>query len=172
MSSDRARVSYDPTRLYHGVVKQQGRVTLEADDNEASTLIEESLRVDALDFVGPSGTPDNGYAISAGPGPFDFEVEPGTMYVGGMRASLLDTTRYSQQPDWIDHDGDPEWVSPSLPPAQPNELVCLFLREQEVSAVEDAALREVALGGPDSAQRLRLIQRVARLATTATVRRR
>src|SRR5437763_1380621 len=33
MSSDRARVSYDPTRQYRSVLAQQGRVTLEADVN-------------------------------------------------------------------------------------------------------------------------------------------
>src|SRR5262245_62835056 len=33
----------------------------------------------------------------------------------------------------------------------------------EVSAVEDPALREVALGGPDTAARTRLIQRVQRI---------
>ena len=37
MGSDRARVSYDANQQYRAVVAQQGRVTLEADWNEAST---------------------------------------------------------------------------------------------------------------------------------------
>ena len=36
MGSDRARVSYDPSRHWRGVVYQEGRVTLEADWNEAA----------------------------------------------------------------------------------------------------------------------------------------
>ena len=35
MSSDRARISYDPSRHWRGVISQQGRVALEADANEA-----------------------------------------------------------------------------------------------------------------------------------------
>ena len=34
MAGDRARVSYDPSRKWRGVIAQQGRVTVEADWNE------------------------------------------------------------------------------------------------------------------------------------------
>ncbi len=52
-------------------------------------------------------------------------------------------------------------------PEQPHELLYLLAREQEVSAVEDPALRDVALGGPDTTQRLRLVQRLIRYPTAA-----
>ena len=42
-------------------------------------------------------------------------------------------------------------------------LVALLATEQGVCAVEDQALREVALGGPDSAARARLMQQFLRL---------
>ena len=38
MASDRARISFDPTRAYRAVVAQQGRVTLEADVNEQAVI--------------------------------------------------------------------------------------------------------------------------------------
>ena len=38
MASDRARISFDPTRDYRTVLAQQGRVTLEADVNEAGLI--------------------------------------------------------------------------------------------------------------------------------------
>ncbi len=167
MASDRARISFDATRAYHAVVKQQGRVTLEADDNEAAAIAVEASRVSLIDVVGPCGTPDDGYAISGGLAPFDFNIGKGTMYVGGMRVALPAAIRYSTQTDWIDHTGDAMWIAPNQPAAQPQELVYLYLREQEVSAVEDTPLREVALGGPDTAQRLRLLQRVVRFGTAA-----
>ena len=48
-----------------------------------------------------------------------------------------------------------------------NEIVYLLLREQEVGAVEDPALLDVALGGPDTSERVRIVQHVVRQTTTA-----
>lgn len=171
MSSDRARISYDEQQQYRAVVMQQGRVTVEADWNEAQEIINEEIRKDALDFVGPSGTPDDGYRVivtGSAPNPaLDFTVQHGTMYVGGVRAHLDQDVAYSRQPEWLDHRDDPDWFDPASGQdvLLPREYVYLLLREQEVSAVEDSALREVALGGPDTAQRIHLIQHIVRFAT-------
>jgi hypothetical protein len=147
---------------------QQGRVTLEADVNESETIAQEELREETLDIVGPVGTPDDGFAITAASGPFDFHVSPGTLYVGGLRVVEATGFDYGTQPDWLDRDGDPLWIDPlKLGQKQTSEHVVLLLREQEVGAVEDRPLRDVALGGPDSAQRTRLIRRVLRLPTGA-----
>jgi hypothetical protein len=169
MSSDRARISYDAGQLYRSVVMQQGRVTLEADWNEAQHIASEEAREEALDFVGPAGTPDDGYAISipGGLDPFDFQIGPGTMYVGGERAFLPATIQYSAQPDWLDKANDPDFV-PVGEPQTGSDYVFLFLREQEVGAVEDFDLKDVALGGPDSAQRTRLIQHIERTPISAS----
>ena len=170
MGSDRARVTYDPRQQYRSVVMQQGRVTLEADWNEAQQIFAEEMRKEALDFVGPSGTPDNGYAIVPGQqpthAPYDFSVQPGVMYVGGVRVELHDAVQYSNQPDWLDRGPeDPDWLDlAAVAAGRPkDEFVYLLLREQEVSAVEDPDLKDVALGGPDTAQRTRLLQRFPRV---------
>jgi hypothetical protein len=170
MGSDRARISYNDRQQYRAVIQQQGRVTLEADGNEAQQIASEELRKETLDFVGLAGTPDGGYAIIL-PGAnlpnFDFAVAPGTMYVGGLRVELPPpgsadgSIRYFKQPDWL----DPPAPQPS-PPLR--ELIYLLLQEQEISATEDADLKDVALGGPDSAARLRLIQHIERRPTQAT----
>jgi len=174
MGSDRARVTYDPKQQYRSVVMQQGRVTLEADWNEASQIASEELRKETLDIVGSSGTPDNGYQILLAPNPsnppYDFYVQSGTMYVGGMRVHLLENVQYSNQPDWQDY-GPPYWVSLSSLPGSPpvtDEFVYLYLREQEVSAVEDPDLKDVALGGPDTAQRTRFLQHLVRVSCDGT----
>ncbi len=170
MGSDIARRTYDKSRQYRAVVMQQGRVTVEADWNEEWQIVNEEERKEALDIVGSSGTPDNGYHVMpVAKAPFDFTVSQGTMYVGGMRVSLDKTVQYSQQLEWIDHLLDPDWLNPSdLPRVQSRrEFIYLSLREQEVSAVEDLVLREVALGGPDTAQRTRLVQRIMREQTQA-----
>jgi Family of unknown function (DUF6519) len=164
MGSDRARISYDERQRYRSVVMQQGRVTLEADWNESQTIAGEESRKDLLDIVGPAGTPDNGYAVTFPAPGFDFQVGPGTMYVGGMRSYLSKSVLYSQQSDWLDNVIDSDWA-PVPDQAPGNEYVYLFLREQEVSAVEDSDLKDVALGGPDTAQRTRLIQHIVRAVT-------
>ncbi|MBV8972491.1 MAG: hypothetical protein JO290_09400, partial [Sphingomonadaceae bacterium] len=150
MASDRARISYDPTRAYRGVIAQQGRVTLEADLNEESAIARETLRLETIDIVGPAGTPDDGYKVAGAPTPAQVTVGAGTYYLGGWRLSLDAPVALGQQPEWLD--------APALPGAT-NALVALLVTEQSVCAVEDQALREVALGGPDTGARDRLVQR-------------
>ncbi|HTW97316.1 MAG TPA: DUF6519 domain-containing protein, partial [Acidimicrobiales bacterium] len=170
MPSDRARVSFDPTRQYRGLVAQQGRVTLEADWNEAVAIAAERDRLVTLDVVGPLGTPDDGYAVSvipplggSGAAP-DLAIGAGTLYLGGERLELDEAITYSSQPDWLDRSTDLDWPSDAPPDgAAPSfELVYLVATEQEVSAVEDHELADVALGGPDTMQRLRMLQHVLR----------
>lgn len=160
MSSDRERISTDAKQQYRSVVYQQGRVTLAGDANEAQDIANEALRADADDIVGPAGTPDNGYALSS-PGKFgpnDFTIGKGTMYLGGERMELpQDITYFGQK--------DGEWLDfPDHTPLSPNEQAWLLVREQELGAVEDPNLLEVALGGPDTAERTRFVQRVVRQA--------
>ncbi|WNG46197.1 hypothetical protein F0U60_20300 [Archangium minus] len=176
MGSDRARNTYDEHQQYRSVVAQQGRVVIEADLNEAQEIASEELRAETLDFVGPAGTPtpvdgsEGGYAVSLDDVPdseraFNFVVKPGTMYVGGLRVtrpdtlSPFDTTYWGQKnTEWVD---GPVFEPPDA--SVWRELIYLHLSEREVSAVEDAALRDVALGGPDTSQRTRLTQHIVRL---------
>ena len=169
MSADRARISFDPSRQWRGVVSQQGRVTIEADTNEAGTIAGAERRAELLDVVGPSGTPDDGYKVlpaASTSTPGDLFIGAGTMYVGGERMVLAQQLDYASQPDWVDSAADPLWVAPDVPSAS-NEAVYLLLREQEVGAVEDPTLLDIALGGPDTAARTRIVQRVVRASTTA-----
>src|ERR1700683_673177 len=121
MPGDRARVSYDPTRQWRGTVAQQGRVTVEADLNETQAIAAERDRLTTLDVVGPAGSPEGGYAISAVPAgatspaiPGDLEIGAGTLYLGGERLELDATVLYSAQPDWLDYSTDPLWVAPEV----------------------------------------------------------
>ena len=177
MSADRARVSHDPSRKWTGVIAQQGRVTIEADWNEAATIDAERDRQLTLDVVGTVGTPDAGYAVTAvtaagsppasagsppASAPGNLVIGPGTLYLGGERLDLDAPVAYSAQPDWLDHSTDPLWVPPAVPAGASYELVYLLASEHEVSAVEDPALADVALGGPDTMARRRILQRFVR----------
>lgn len=170
MSADRARITYYPQRKYREIVSQQGRVLVEADSNEGQRIVTEETRREALDFVGACGTPDNGYAVV--PLGTDFQITRGTMYVGGLRVTLEADAFYTKQSDWLDTDaippwGDGLWRSPASF-QKTNLEATLVLREQEITAVEDPALRDVALGGPDSGARTRLLQRVVAVDTQST----
>lgn len=187
MAGDLARVSYDPSRKWRGLIAQQGRVTVEADWNEAAAIGAEAARQRTLDTVGTLGTPDGGYVVTAIPtagsppagappagsppasGPGDLIIGPGTLYAGGERLDLDTPIAYSAQPDWLDHSTDPRWSPPAVPAGTGNELVYLLASEQEVSAVEDPALTDVALGGPDTMGRRRILQRFARWPSPSAV---
>lgn len=163
MASDKSRISYDERQRYRSVVYQQGKALIESDLNESQDIAAEELRREALDFVGPTGSPDDGYRITI-PGNTtnaNFTVAAGSMYVGGIRVDRNAPFTYETQPEWR----NPDAVKPGSFPAR--ELVWLELIEQEVSAIEDSALLEPALGGPDTAARLRIIQRIRRGATNA-----
>ena len=165
MAADKARITHHAPRKYREVVSQQGRVLLEADLNEETRLGSERARKHALDFVGPCGTPDGGFKLAgSAPGSGDFIIGPGTMYVGGLRVTQQDDVAYSKQTEWLDREeaepwGEDLWREPQAL-MEGTHHAMLVLREQEVTAVEDPALRDVALGGPDSAARSRLVQRV------------
>lgn len=163
MATDVARLSYDAARRYTGVATQQGRVTLEAEENEERLILGEERRVELLDIIGPAGTPDGGYALSS-PGHHDLEIGAGTMYVGGIRVSLDEPILFSAQPDWLDAVGDPAFHRQKRSKSG-HEHVVLELIETDVTASEDPVLREVALGGPDAAARTRILQRVYRFPT-------
>jgi hypothetical protein len=171
VSSDRARISFDSSRHWRSVISQQGRVSVEADANEANSIATVSRRAALIETIGPSGTPDDGYRVlpgDSGSVAGDLTIQPGVLYVGGERMELDVGVDYASQPDWIDSDGDPLWVDPAIPDGGGSASVYLLLREQEVGAVEDPALLEVALGGPDTAARSRILQRIVRTSTTAT----
>lgn len=155
MVADIARITYDPTRQYRSLIAQQGRVTLEADVNEAASLAGEALRLETIDIIGPAGTPDDGYKVGSGKGPGGVSIAPGTFYLGGWRLELDKKIELAAQPEWRD-----ARIEEIL---KGTTLIALLVTEQSVCAVEDQALREVALGGPDSAARTRLMQRFLRL---------
>ena len=160
MATDVARLSFDPARRYAGVVTQQGRVALEAEQNEQRTIDAEERREVLLDVVGPAGTPDDGYAVGPASGT-DLTIGAGTMYVGGLRVVLDEAITTDKQPEWLDQpvvDVD----------RAGREHVLLLVTERDVTAVEDPALYEVALGGPDGAARTRLVQHIVRRPTDAS----
>src|ERR1700689_5029046 len=123
MTIDRARNSYDATRQWRAVLAQQGRVTLEADVNEQAKIVQEERRREAIDVIGPVGSPDGGYAIIVNTAATDIQVAPGTIYLGGWRLVLpAPGVSTASQPGWID--------MPAWPPPTGNQTIALLAIEQ------------------------------------------
>ncbi len=170
MPSDRSRRPDRPHFGYTGVAAQQGRVIVDRDFDAEHSLTASRVALDALAFVGPCGTPDDGYKITVDKAVFldellrfplspphsrgtNLSVSAGVMYLGGQVVSLAQSCTYLSQP---------EWTNPTEVTNPATELVYLDVQETEVGGVEDADLLDVALGGPDTTQRLKLLQRIKR----------
>src|SRR5678816_1189287 len=156
MAADRARRSFDATRLYRSVVAQQGRVTLEADVNEAEEIRIEASRAQLSDLIGATGALGDGFKITvavpppvAGGSPawrdFDFAIGEGTLYVGGERVHTVATTYFQQQgSEWLDDPAGPP-VEAQVDTTVPfRELIYLSVTEQEVTAIEDLSLIHIS----------------------------
>jgi hypothetical protein len=144
------------------VLLQQGRVLLDSDWNEAVAGLLTAQRRLAGDLIGPHGGPadDIGFGVAAVAvgGDADLSIGPGCYYVDGWRVELVvdeagaGDTLWSTQPF-------PPWVAkPALPDAP--YLVYLDVWERHVSALQDDSIREVALGGPDTTSRARLVWQI------------
>lgn len=161
MYGDFSRLTFNPVKGYTAVLKQQGRVELDADANESTAILLNGLRLLAADVIGRHGGPDDGFKLEkAGQG---LKIIPGVYYVNGIRVESRDRAdgsdlTYANQPFAFFAEGDNERNIPLDKPL----LLYLKVWEQSRSAVEEPAIREKALGiyGPDTTLRTRLVWQV------------
>lgn len=188
MKGDFSRDTFDPTKHFSRVLMQQGRVLLDSDWNEQTSVLLHYLRTLAADLIGPYGGPaqELGFAIltpsslpPAGtpPGPDtervellrnvdmrrNFFVGRGRYYVQGILCEneLLSTyARRAESPELT----QPDYAADELENGK-SYLAYLDAWEQHITSLEDEAIREVALGsqGPDTATRARVMWQVKTL---------
>jgi len=159
-TKDISRLSFDPGKHYSSVRMQQGRVMVDDDWNENERIENEDRRRARAEIVGPSGSPDRGFRTAnpeiTAAGYIDFEIEPGSFYLGGLRLEMDQKETYRLQNDWLQQPSD---LHPT-PQGERYDLVYLDAWQQPVGAVEDNELFEVALGGADTSMRIRNMNRV------------
>lgn len=93
MSGDYSRKRFNPEKHYQGVLRQQGRVDLDADWNEYVDLQDRRWRAETIDVVGRCGVPaetPEGFKIGLSGG--ELTVGQGRMYVDGYVAENHGTT--------------------------------------------------------------------------------
>jgi len=160
MKGDFTRNTFDRARHYSGVRMQQGRVQLDADWNEQRDIEAYRSHVTHRDVIGYCGGPQGrdadgndlaGFGISASGD--DLLVGAGRYYVNGLLVENEAEVSIGGQPDLPGYDPIPDLEAGVY-------LAYLDVWERHITALEDDAIREVALGGPDTATRTRALAQV------------
>ncbi len=154
MKGDFTRFTFDPDKQYAQVLKQQGRVDLDADWNEAGGIQTYLDETRATDIIGRCGAPIDhaGFGVGVTADSSDLTLTAGRMYVDGMLCETKGTT-YGEQPYYLD-------PPPIAPENGRYDLVYLDVWRRHITALEDPDLLEKALGGADTTTRLQTIWQV------------
>jgi hypothetical protein len=146
MKGDFTRITHDPKKHYSSVLKQQGRVDLDADWNEY-TQIQEYFRITGnKDIIGRSGVPyntRNGFFVNRTGDNKSLELKsgntvPARIYVDGILCEMEEDISPLPNPD---KDG--------------KYVVYLDVWQRHITVNEDSNIAEVALGGPDTTTRVK-----------------
>jgi len=192
VKGDFSRNTFKKEKYYSGVRMQQGRVQLDADWNEQVDIAANRIETEARDVIGRCGAPINqdGFHLVAdyshltaeeqarlenqNPSALqprgDFYISAGRCYVDGILCENERIATAKQQPDLPQNAAIVKRTDNTLVPLPPPEgfyLAYLDVWKRHLTAVEDPQIREVALGGPDTATRLKTIWQVRLLELAA-----
>lgn len=171
MKGDFSRDSFDRLRHYSRVLQQQGRLELDSDGNERQAIQLHHLRSLALHLIGPQGGPGNSFkltdTVDAKPLKGDFQIGKGAYYVDGWLCENDANVYFAG----LEGRARQPWWRPGADALKPNLRYLVYLdvweRHIESAEVDDdaaltlpSALREVALGGPDTATRAQVVWQV------------
>lgn len=160
MKGDFSRDTFQAHRHYTGVLMQQGRVLIDADWNEELSILLHHQRSMTADIIGWHGTP---HPESSAPGADGFRVDlvngdlqigPGHYYVDGILCENDEMCSHATQP------GAPVPEEAAGTRSRGARLAFLDVWERHVTALEDPALLETALGESDAGTRRQLVWQV------------
>ena len=148
MKTQISRNSFKAAKRYSGVYQQQGRMLTDADWNNLVDILKGHLAEALKDVVG-NGSPRTGkLKITT-----DRQIQPGDLYVGGLRAELPGTNP-------IDANTQEDFPgSPNLPATGPY-IVYADVWERSLTALEDPDLRDAGLNGADTCTRTQTMLQV------------
>ncbi|HEV3050262.1 MAG TPA: DUF6519 domain-containing protein, partial [Longimicrobium sp.] len=197
MHGDFSRDTFSGLHRFSRVLMQQGRVLLDADWNEQTSILLHYLRALAADVIGPHGGGPTAFQIGCEDADgnamrYDFTIGFGHYWVDGILVEHEPPGGYLPRPASQAQAGRKEAVSAdgtlqpysghasggTHPPTtyggqpyltfgdddhlQPGQtyLVYLDVWEQMLTHLQAGHVREVALGGPDTAARARVVWQV------------
>jgi hypothetical protein len=156
------------------VLMQQGRVFLDADWNEQTSILLRYLQALGKDLMGPYAGTEDGFKVSiakAG-GNLKLTIGPGHYYVDGILCENEGIKDAGGVTTEIDYYSQPDYPLPNKQNADklpdPPFLVYLDTWERGITYLEDDTIREVALEGPDTAARTQQIWQVKVSASVVT----
>lgn len=158
MKGDFTRLTFKRRKRYSSVRMQQGRVQLDADWNEQHDISTYFHRTSLEDSLGPAAGPIGGAGFGLSVVGNNLRLGAGRYYVGGILCENDAEVLYTAQPDL--------GSLVSLPGEDGLYLTYLDVWERHLSHLEDPALsdsqlgpamREVALRGPDTTTRTRIV---------------
>jgi len=159
MQSDATRDTFVSAKHLSRVIMQQGRVALDADHNEQVAIFWHYLRALAQDVIGAPGAPAAGGGFALTLEGNELRISNGRYYVDGILVENEASCLYTAQPSYPLPEDDPLANLDKLK-ADATLFVYLDVWEQHVTWIEDGSLREVALGGPDTCTRAKVVWQV------------
>jgi predicted flap endonuclease-1-like 5' DNA nuclease len=165
MQGDFSRDTFDARHQFSRVLMQQGRVLLDADWNEQAAIHHHYLRSLAADLIGPHGGPGGGFRIRCRHEDenCDFTIGWGHYYVDGILVENPRPARYNpaEYPAPLHYGRQPDYpLEDDHLNHGTDYLVYLDVWERHLSYLEADHIREVALGGPDTATRAQVVWQV------------
>lgn len=181
--TDITRDTFQPFRHFSRVLMQQGRVQLDADWNEQVDILLHYLRTFIEDVIGPYPGAGAGDSFQVGkppvaakatkskratakpadtlqPGQYQLLIQKGHYYVDGILCENDD-----QDNDYTFSIPSSLLPSPAIGTGSTKVSASYFIYldvwEREVTYLEDALIREVALGGPDTTTRSKVVWQVS-----------
>lgn len=159
MKSDISRKTFDLGKQYSRVLMQQGRVTVDADFNEQTDILLYYLRALATDLIGPYAAPTMGGGFNLTVEAGDLKISAGRYYIDGILIENEAVCFYKDQP-WYPASGDDVLLEAMKGNATKIFWVYLDVWERHITYIEDGAIREKALGGPDTCARSQVVWQV------------
>ncbi len=161
MRGDFTRWTFNRNKRYSGVLNQQGRVALDADWNEQIAIELDDTRAGRADTIGLCGGPRDMAGFAVEPAGATLNITAGRYYVAGIRVELAQTVAITAQPD-LPVTSLAQVAGLPADATMPTGVYLAYLDvwERHLTALEDPALREVALGGPDTTTRLQVMAQV------------
>jgi hypothetical protein len=157
MKGDFSRCTHDESKRYSGVLMQQGRVLLDADWNEQLQIGQNRTETEAIDVIGRCGAPEDNAGFGITLEGDSFKIGRGRYYVDGILCENFEEIPYTKQEDLP----NPPLLQDLLSEANALAwIVYLHVWKRHITALDDPKIREVALGGPDTCNRVKTIWQV------------
>lgn len=165
MKGDFSRKTFKSEKHYDAVLIQQGRTQVDSDTNELQQIIIHRTETEGIDVIGRCGAPQNDVGFSITPSGSEFSISEGRFYVDGILCANEVELLYSDQPDLP----NPADLNSLFTEAEAQlGIVYLDVWKHHITALDDPFIREVALGGPDTASREKIICQVKVLPLSET----